>query len=396
MAQIKRKNSDIQNSKNTMTQQEIEKNKRRNRHKMIGFIALLVIILGLYASRDRWLSKVSTESLMFRKTDEISGENFPLQINNNTGCQTCGFGEGFAVLSDTRFYIYSNDGKILETRQNTYSNTLMKNTQDRALIYEQGGYYFKVEGKRSTVYEKKSDGVILMAEISSKGYVVVVSMSDKYVCELSVYDSGGQEIYFRGCRERITDIAFDNESTGCTVVNVDAVGGTIVSESYYIKFDKKDKMWETEEVQTFCVDSYMLEGNDLFMFGDTFCTHYDKEGKRDFTQQYLGELVDYAYKDNKIAILTESNAQRKKQLMLIDGFDGDVRSIVVDNTVKNIYAESKAVYIMTESAIVAYNYKGEHLKTKEISDVYRQIFRTNEYIMLIGYNKIDRIKFELK
>ena len=92
-----------------------EKNRRRDMHKLLGLASLFVIVLGLYASRDRWLSKVSTDSILLMKQDEITGENFPLSVSNNTGYQTCRFGEGFAVLSDTKLYIYSGDGKIIET-----------------------------------------------------------------------------------------------------------------------------------------------------------------------------------------------------------------------------------------------------------------------------------------
>lgn len=381
---------------NEVSNSQREKNRRRDMHKLMGLMALIVIALGLYASRDRWLSKVSTEDMLFTKHDEISGENFPLTVSNKTGYQTCSFSDGFVVLSDTRFYIYSNDGKVVETRENTYSNAVMKNVENKVLIYEQGGSYFKVEGKRNTVYDKKSRGTILTAEISEKGYVAVVSLTDKYVCELSVYDAGGEEIYFRGCKERIMDIAFNADSTGCAVVNINALDGSIVSKTKMIDFSKSEDIWETETVKMCSVDSHMLDNGELFIFGDNMCAHYDSAGVCDFVQEYTGKLSDFAYSGNKAAIVCKNEVKRETSMMFINGYENDVISVVLDEPVKCMYAESKAVYIMTENAIRAYDYNGKLLKTKEISDVYRQIYRIDDYIMLIGYNSINRIKFEIK
>lgn len=373
-----------------------EKNRRRDMHKLLGLASLFVIVLGLYASRDRWLSKVSTDSILLMKQDEITGENFPLSVSNNTGYQTCRFGEGFAVLSDTKLYIYSGDGKIIETRENTYSNSVMKNVENKALIYEQGGSYFRVEGKRDTVYNKKASGTILTAEISNQGYVAVVSLTDRYVCELSVYDAGGEEIYFRGCKERIIDIAFNSESTGCAVVNIDAQNGSLVSKTRMINFKKSEDLWESQTMEVCCVDSYMLDDNGIFIFGDEICAHYDADGNCDFTQSYTGTLSDFAYSGNKAAIVCENEVKRETTMMFINGYDQDVISIVLNEPVKCMYAEKNAVYIMTEGSVDAYDYSGKLLKSKEISEVYRQIYRIDDYIMLIGYNSIDRVKFELK
>ncbi len=372
-----------------------KRKKKRNFQKFIGFMAILVIALGLYVSRDRWIPKIHSGNKLIAD-NEVSNGNFPLKITNGVDYQSCQLGKGIALLSDTRFYIYSVDGDLIDTRTNSYPNAILKYGGNRALLYEQSGYNFKVESRGKTIYEKETDNQIILAAISSKGYVAIVSMSERYVCELTIYDADGDEIYFRGCVERIMDLSFNHDSSGCYMISVSASEGQIVSTTTSLSFASNENLWKSEPLDTCCISSYSTEDNGLFVFGDTRCAYYNNEGICELEYTYASSLIDASFSSGKAAVLFESKERRKTTMVLFEKHDKDATEVQINKSVKSIYAEDDAVYVMTDNGIDAYSYSGKLLKSKEISDTYSHFYKINNYIILLGYNKIDRIEFKLK
>lgn len=373
--------------------EKIRKDSRRSMIKFIAFMSVLVIILGLYVTKDRWLPKGSVEG--FFNGDEVTDGNFPLQITNGMSYQTCRLGDGFALLSDSWFYIYSEDGERLENRAHTYTNAILKQAGSRALIYEQGGSSFRVEGIKKSIYQHRfSDGFISMAFMSEKGIVAVVSVSEKYVCELHIFDKDGEEIYFRGCSQRIMDVVFNRESDGCYLVTIDAEKGKIVSKAFSVDFNSKDIKWESENLQTCCISSYITDDDGVFIFGDTECDYFDKNGQLK-NLPYKGNLIDAAFKGKKAALIFESKERRKTTLAMLEDWQKE-KDIMLTKTVKSIFAEEEAVYVMTETDIEAYGYDGALLKRVEIKEPYNDFYKVGDYIMLFGYNEINRIEFVIK
>ena len=50
-------------------------------------------------------------------------------------------------------------------------------------------------------------------------------------------------------------------------------------------------------------------------------------------------------------------------------------------------------YIMTSKNIMAYDFEGQLRSTVEISDACSSFRRSDNYIFLLGYDKIDRIDY---
>ncbi|MDO5560023.1 MAG: DUF5711 family protein [Oscillospiraceae bacterium] len=376
---------------------EIRKNKKkkRNMQKFVAAMIFLLLALGLYVSRSRWLPSSGYRNNVF-SNKEISDGNFPLSITNGINYQACKLGDNFVLLSDTQFYIYSVSGSLIESRQLTYSNAVLKSANNKALVYESGGNNFKVEGKRKTIYEKKTDDTIISAYISDKGYVAVITTSTQYVCTLSVYDTVGNQMYFRGCVEKVISVAFNKASTGCVLVTIDAAEGQIVSKAVSINFDSSEDNWTTENMDSLCISSYMTDDGGIFLFGDTQCAYYDSEGNAEPGYSYESTLIDATFTDGHAAMIFENEERRKTSLVLIDNHESTPQETVIDNNVKCIFAEGDIVYIMTSESIQAYNYKGELLKSEAISESYREFYKIDDYILLLGYNKIDRIEFSIK
>lgn len=376
---------------NDLSEMRRQRKKKRNTQKLLGFIIILVVILGLYVSRSRWLPNVRQENSLFTDA-EISEGSFPLKLTSGVNYQSCSLKDTFVVVSDTRFYIFSNNGKLIETRQHAYSNIILKHSGKKALIYEQNGNHLRVENKSKTIYEKKMDTQIYMASVSSRGYAAVVTKSDRYVCELRVFDHEGDEIYFRGCSERVMDVVFNADSKGCSIVMIDAVEGHIVSDVISVNFDSPDENWKADDIETCCISSFMTEEGGMFIFGDTMCAGFDGNGNKQLEYQYGSTLIDASFYNGSAAMAFESKERRKTTMVIMENASSGMIEASALSGVKSILADEGKVYILTETSIAAYDYKGNMIDSLELAEPYRDFYRSGKYIILLGHNKIDRVE----
>lgn len=380
-------------SRSSFSEMRRRKKKKRNTQKFLGFVIILTVILGLYVSRERWMPNFKIDNSGYTD-DEISGEGFPLKISNSTNYKSCSTSDGFAVLTDTRLYYYSFSGDQTDVRQHTYSNTVLKNAGNRILIYEQNGNSIRVDGKREEIYEKKTDNSIYLASVSSRGYTAVVTESDQYVCELFVFDQMGDEVYFRGCSERITDVVFRNEGKGCYFVSLDVDEGHIISKIDSVNFENSEAGWTSENIETCPVSVYVSENDDIILFGDSMYTCYSSDGNRIMDYQYPGVLTDASYCDSGAAMIFENKERKSATLSVIDDpSSGNVTEVKIQNSFRCVESYESGIFLLAEDAIEAYDYEGRVIKTAELSEPFRAFYKSGKYIFLEGHNKIERIEF---
>lgn len=361
---------------------------------LISIVAVLIFIFRTdiaKAYKRMWSS--STEIIV--NSGELLEGNFPISITNDDIYYQFGnIGKNLVMLSDTHMYIYSADGELKDTRQHDYSNSILKTSNKRALVYESGGKNFKVEGIRNTIYTKTMDNTIIFARINSNGYVAVITTAEMYACELNIYNEHGDEVYHRGCVDRIEDLCFTINNDGCIVATVDALEGQIVSKVMYLNFTNQDETWVTEPLETLCLNIELSEDGSIFLFGDTKCAYYDMQGNQLGGYSYKNSLISGDSKNGKCAMLFENQERRKTTMLLIQDFQTTPIEIIVDNNIKKICVQDGLVYVLKNNALETYNFDGTLLSTAEVSDIYRNFVKIDDEMFLISYNSINKIEYQ--
>ncbi len=378
--------------------EERKKEKRRRYIIRLIIIAVLALIVGgLYYFRDKWYPKLEGLGEKYQTTIQNNGKlaegNFPIEITGGSEYQFEITNKIGYLLNDAYIYIYNQNGGRLESRQHGYSNAVMKVSDGMALIYESGGYNFRTETYKKTSFTKKMENIIIFGEIS-EDYIAVVTASDKYASVLTVYDRKGKFVYRRECVERIIDVSFTNDGKGCLLSFVNASNGALLNITEKISFDKSEPLWISESAETFCIDSFPLSSGGAVVLGEEECAYYDNSGKIINSSVYDGVFDGGAVSGNHTAVITNDEQQRKYLLTLIP--DESTEPIVINSeeVLKDVAIYDGCAYIMTSKNIMAYDFSGQLRSTVEISDAYSSFRRSDDYIFLLGYDKIDRIDYD--
>ena len=372
--------------------------RRRQMAKFIAFILLASIIFGLYVKRDVWFPKLEGIGSRFQSVKssggELSGENFPLNISGGIDYQVGNLNGYLAILSDAYIYIYTEDGELYEERQHAYANAMLQTSGKKALIYESGGNKFRIDNKRKNLYTKKMEQNIIFARISENGNVAVITTSDTYICKLTVFDDSGEEIYSRNCVERVIDLTFNEDGTGCILATSDAADGEIISKIISVSFDSKKDKWTSDALNTMCLKTY-YDSNGILVLGDTKCAYYSNKGELLTSYDYPSSLIDWDYRDGKIAMLFENEIKRQNYFTTIDSEKREPNQNEFSNSSANcIRISGGQVLILSKEGIIKYDFNGGGEKNISSESAYEKFILIDNYIFLLGYDRIDRIEYK--
>lgn len=377
----------------------VEQKKREKRKKnFIRFIVVTVLLTlagAAYVTHEMWLPKLRGLGKQYTtivNDGRLAAGNFPIEVNDSESFQLDCSKNCICVLSDASIYLYSKEGGLIKRRQHAYTNAVMDAVEDKILIYESGGTRFSVEDRSDIVYSKKLTESIMFARLSPEGYTAVVTTSADYDCEILVYDRDGKEIYKRQCVERVNDISFVNESEGCVISYIYAENGSLVTSVQETLFTESSEKWKSPGLDTLGIQTNGYSGG-AAVIGIDACGYVDKSGNIRSIYHYDGEFAGGDCEDGKSAVIINSADTRKYKAVL---FSDDKAPIELnfETPLVDVTVQDGLAFIMTENSVEAYDFDGGLRSTAQIRDSYTGFARTDGYIFLKSYDKIDRINYE--
>lgn len=374
-----------------------KKQKRKQRLVKLAVILVVVILGGvLYATRDSWMPKLrglGKQATTIINDGKLAEGNFPIEISGGGDYQLSGSDDMIFVLSDSSICIYNEEGGQLNRRQHTYTNAVMNTVNGRALLYENGGFNFSVEDVDGVLYKKETEDNILFVRLSEEGYTAVVTESDNYSCVMTVYDNKGKRIYERKCMERVNDICFTDESSGCVLSYIYAENGSLVTSVQDIKFTENSDKWESPGLDTMGTEVYSTS-NGAFVLGFDACGYVDGAGQINSLFRYDGDLAGGGCENGKAVVVTNGKDTRRYIMTLFNGSGDSPISISFDSPLIDAEVFDGLAYVMTQDCIYAYDFTGKLRSTAQVNDSYTGFVRSDEYVFLKSFNTIDRIDYE--
>lgn len=377
---------------------ELKKRKKRKRRiiQLIVFLLLAGLAAAAYLTQEIWLPElrgIGKQYTTIVNDGRLAEGNFPIEINGGVGYQISSSDSDVIVLSDAYVYFYSEEGGLIKRRQHAYTNAVMKAVNNRVLIYESGGDSFSIEDKNGVIYTKNLEKNIMFVRISEEGYAAVVTTSENYECEIKVYDRRGEIIYERKCVERVNDISFTGGSTGCVISYISAENGSLVTSVQEVAFTESGEKWTSPPLDTLGLEVYSFSGG-AFVLGIDACGYIDDKGQISSFYRYDGDFAGGSSSGGKSAVIINSDDRRKYVMALFDG--GNVEPMIVnfDTRLIDVIVDDGLAYIMTQNAILAYDFTGALRSTATVNDSYTGFVRNDNYVFLKSFSKIDRINYE--
>lgn len=125
-----------------------------------------------------------------------SGASMPVEIAGTSVKETFTIGDNVGVLTDGNVALYAKNGKQLLSYTHGMTDPIVKAAGRRFLLYDRGGTKLVVRMRDKVLFEKEFDYKIISANISSGGWITVVTAAQRYASQLHVWNSAYDEEIF--------------------------------------------------------------------------------------------------------------------------------------------------------------------------------------------------------
>ncbi len=380
---------------NTVDIVQVRQRQKRRRRTFRLLIAAVIaaICIFVYVKRDVWfpqLEGIGSKYQNITQNENADTEgNYPLSVSGGVDYYTSFVNNNMFILCEMYIYIYGADATLNVSRQHAYSNAVMQTNDNRCLLYSCNGIKLRVDTANKMLYENTLEKPILFARIGENGYVAAVTESDTYACRLHIFDTAGKLIYSRDCVDRLLDVSLYED--GCIFATLGAENGDLTSTLQYVGFEGDQQEWTTAPLSTLCMNVFALNDGGAFVIGDTKAAYYSSTGALLGTYDYNGILTDYAFSDDRAAVLLKNEERRKSQLLLFSDLAAQPVEVAVDSISKSVTIDDEKAYLLNPQSIEGYAFSGEQLSKLSMMHSYEKLLKNGKYFYLLGYDKINRI-----
>jgi hypothetical protein len=271
-------------------------------------------------------------------------------------------------------------------------------SEKRALIYDSGGKSFSLMSKSREIYSVKTEAPILFARLSDGDFAAVVTRSDKFLAQLTVYDGGGKNIFGYGSVDRIIDVCFDAEGDGCYITALASKGGLIVCEILYYRFGSVEydlrgnpvPVWKSGEIDSLVMSVKNFAGG-LVAFGDTRCMYYDGNGVPVDNYEYVLPVRRYSSSGSVAGLVFDDFERGASMLVIIDGDGYTVKEIPLARQAEGVSVSDGLVFVHSGREILVCDAAGELSGSIAADTEFIGFLRIADYIYILGYDEINRL-----
>ncbi|MBE6787789.1 MAG: hypothetical protein E7537_05520 [Ruminococcaceae bacterium] len=155
---------------------------------IIGVVMAVLLICELFMPAGVFETASNTLKL-------IGGGSYPIDLESNNTSTVVSKGSYYYVLSSNSITAFSNSGKKIFTHSHGFENPVIKTSKTRALVFDQGKkdiLIFTLDGLESSKTFKHD---IKTAAIGDNGTYAVVTSSENYTAQVSVFKKNNQPVY---------------------------------------------------------------------------------------------------------------------------------------------------------------------------------------------------------
>lgn len=343
-----------------------KRNRRQNLKRLGAFLLILAIFFGGWFLWEKVKKTSLAEQFAGGLAELGSGNGYPMEFSSATIRQTQTMGNVLLVLTDTHLHIYNKNGKLVREVQHSYTNPVMKCSGSRIILYDPSSRLLRVESKTKTIKEMNFEEPVLFAVLSPKNDLAVITNTQRFLGQISVYDNSLEEPVFswKSAENYLYGAAFSPDGKSVAVSSVQVNGGDLVSSLTMYRLNEESPFTQRQYVGEVIYDLSYQNG-ELQVTTDQTAYYYSESGKEKATFFFENEpLRAFCVKGEKVSALVLGDYREFKSVKLsILGPSGEESgSVSLQSPIEAIDVSGNRTALLVDGRIEIYNAKGEMVK----------------------------------
>lgn len=370
--------------------------------RMFLVISLFALSLVAYINRENLSPNNIVEIVQEFFAGSSSGGGFPVEIGKNNAIEFERLNNNIAVLNSTSFVMISDSGKELVNRQHRFNNPRMKIGKRKALIFDCGAKGIILESRAKTQKPFEVENNIITAGIGLDGTIAVVTESNKYLSEMTVYEqdfflNNYKKIFkYNSSEYYIIDVAVRPDGKGAAVAAISAAEGQIKSCVLVFDFNNSEPICKQEFVGTMLL-SICYTNNTIYAVGDNLTCSIGTDGsiieKLDYTGSNIaGFCSDFS--SGMVIALSSLSDLSHSTIFSLDEKGNKIASAEVNAAIRSISSNSNYIAVLTPSNIIVYDKLFNLIKQIECDSDASSVAVIGNHAMILGKREIRQISLK--
>lgn len=302
----------------------------------------------------------------FFRTVFAFGGSYPCALGSSSPIQAEQMSMAYAVVTQDEFLVVSQGGKVLLDEEHGFVEPALTASGNRAVLYNRESRDVRVYNRSAKVAELKTDFSIVDCALAGNGDLAVLTGSDLYTCQMTVYKNGkyGAAMTWKGASGFPLRAAMSDNGGHAAVATLDTENGSIKSTITSINIGKEKEGWST------AVDGIVLKmlcGSDgsVTAVSDTGAYHLTSAGEVKYTYSYAGTpLVSVACDTgSRIALGFGDNSRSAVNRIVLLGSRLTESAVIEDcGEIKDMYLASSRLYLLGSDAVTVCGMNGNVTK----------------------------------
>lgn len=350
-------------------------------------ISMLITVLNAY--EVFYTSNI--DNVIGVNLNETALKEFPVIIKNEQVSDFASFSNNLAVLTKSNIIIYNNNGKKINTILHGYTNPVIKESPQRILTYDRGGGKLRVDTENTKIGDLTFSNSIITAELSQTGELVVITSSDRYACEIQVYDNTLRNITYRYLStEVITSVSFSSDKKFLIGNSITSHNGILSCNLYQLDITTGD---DAEII--FINDILPLnvaygEKNTVKILGSDCIVTVDLDTGKQSSYVYKGNLQHYFNSPTGETILINKSMYSNYSTITIISPTGEIAATRdITNEILDVYCNGSRIAILCKGEIYDLSMSLTLLNEFALKKTMKNIVYGNSNLYALGVSTIE-------
>ncbi len=364
--------------------------------KFIGAILALAIVCGavwLFVKED--VAGIIGDRIA---ASSSSGASMPVEIAGTSVKETFTVGDNIGVLTDGNALLYAKNGKRLLSYAHGMTDPIVKSAGRRFLLYDRGGTKLVVRMRDKVLFEKEFDYKIISANISSDGWLTVVTAAQRYASQLHVWNSAYDEEIFTwsSSGEYIICSAADSKSktVAAATLTANASGQMVTTVHVFtteaaVELGKKDFSGEAAVSL-----EYNASGN-VKLICDSMAAVIDRSGnvlgRFDFDRKLIS-CINFHNAFGMALIFDRYTEARATDVTFIGNRGEEIKTVSVSGKFLCANGDSSHAALYCDGEVTVFDYSGNKTASLTSEQDALLILLTKESVFAVTRDELCEVK----
>ncbi len=325
----------------------------------------------------------------------IGGGSYPIDLESNSTLTVVAKGSYYYVLSSNNVSAFSKSGKKIFTYSHGFENPVIKTSKTRALVFDQGKVdvlIFNLSGLVSTKTFKQD---VKNAAIGDDGTYAVVTSSENYAAQVSVFKKNDQLVYeWFSSEDLINNIAVAPSGKKIAVSTIATKVGQCDSKVSVLNFEsataENEKSFENTVV--YALDTTFRSGFSVVTSNGYSYFKWSNFKNTEYKNEYSTTMLRTG--NNSVAVVYNRENDKTDNRIAIFSSGGKLKfeyvfkGIITDFAIKN-----GNLYVLSDTKVYVLDREGKIILSGECGFGAVKIVPINQNVVsIVTDNTVNKIK----